>query len=144
MKNVLILEDNYNMYVSLQKIMNAHQCQPYFARSVIEAMDIFDSAVHYDCIVIDLMIDPQELTINEINEFQPFFGWAWLRNYVLDEITPEERKEILSKTIIFSKYTDELIASRWKGEFGPARMISKGNGKALKDLEWELRNILKL
>jgi hypothetical protein len=131
------------MYVSLQEIMDNNQCQPFFARSVIEAVDRLDDIDDYDCIILDLMIDPNGLPIDEINEFQPYFGWAWLRNYVLAKTTTEERIKIMSKTIIFSKYTDELVYSKWKGELGSIRLVSKGNGKALKELEGELKKILK-
>lgn len=61
----------------------------------------------FDCIVLDLMINPLGLGNKEIDEYTPLFGIAVLSAFTKGK-SIEEMSQIRKKTVIYSGYTHEL------------------------------------
>lgn len=104
---VLIVEDNGIIYETIKNELN----------SDFETVRVSNYAAaigrwkregeSFNCIVLDLLINPLGLELKEIDEYTPLFGMA-----VLDAFTKEKSKEevlqIRRKTIIYSGYIREL------------------------------------
>ena len=115
-KKILLVEDNGSLSYELkEKIDNLEGGGKYFAEiaySYIAAFGIWEEDNgNFDCIVLDLQINPAGLTIEEVEAYQPVFGIAFL-NKICEGKTPEERADIYKKTVIYSGFTRELDV--WK------------------------------
>lgn len=61
----------------------------------------------FNCIVLDLFINPLGLELKEIDKYTPLFGMAVLDAFTEGK-TKEEMLQIRKKTIIYSGYIGEL------------------------------------
>lgn len=142
MKKILVLEDNYYSAESIREILDGLSYDSDFASNVAAARDCWEeNKGAYDCIVLDMMVNPLGLTPEEVDAYPGFFGWAWLRNYVLAP-NQENEKEIKSKTIVYSKFADDFSA-KWRREKGEIKVISKRDQKALEELKQSIAKICK-
>ena len=104
---VLIVEDNGIIYETIKNELNSDfetVRVSYYAAAIGRWKREGES---FNCIVLDLLINPLGLELKEIDEYTPLFGMA-----VLDAFTKEKSKEevlqIRRKTIIYSGYIREL------------------------------------
>lgn len=104
---VLIVEDDGIIYETIRNELDS-DFETTQASSYAAAIGRWEREKEsFDCIVLDLLINPLGLELKEIDEYTPLFGMA-----VLDAFTKEKSKEemlqIRKKTIIYSGYTREL------------------------------------
>jgi len=111
MKNILLVEDSLDATQSIKKRFERIYCVDRINK-VKDAMVLFKKN-EYDCIIIDLVIDPLGLTDEQVKKYYPFFGWAWLKEYLLGD--ENKAPDIKRKTIIFSQYVAEL-KEKWNDE----------------------------
>ena len=108
------------------------------AKTVAAAMDLFADN-EYDCIIIDLSVDPLGLTPDEINDYHPYFGWAWVHKYL-----QAEGSDVLAKSIVFSQYVKDLKNSKWASEIKRLKIepIPKGKDDSLEQLMARVKKIV--
>jgi len=138
MKNILLVEDNFYVTQSIKKrferIYNVDRIN-----KVIDAIDLFEKN-QYDCIIIDLVIDPLGLTDEQVNKYHPFFGWAWLKEYLLND--EEKAPDIKRKVIIFSEFVAEL-KEKWGAELEGLNILQKSEDSSLEKLINKIYSITK-
>ena len=138
MTRILLVEDDYHMAERIKKEFDRKGWEYDRANKVVTAQEFFKKN-SYDCIIIDLMIDPLGLTLDEVDEYHPFFGWAWLRNYLLPQ---KEQTLIDKKTIIFSQFATGLRKSKWKKELKDLIILSKADDVYLKKLIEKIEEVI--
>jgi len=139
MSKILLVEDNYDVTEAIKELFEEKGWDYDRVNKVVDAMDLYKEE-YYDCIIIDLVIDPLGLTDDEINDFYPYFGWAWLRNHLLQD--KGTALYIKQKTIIFSEYVSGLRASKWKGELSELNIIKKSDDLNLDSLSNKINDII--
>lgn len=115
-KKVLIVEDNFDVYNMLKRELES-SFNLIRARSVVEAWGAVEEEGPFDCFVVDLSILAKGLTTKEMAEYQRREGYAFLKNYLWagkienykwEGDNPEKVKNLKSKTIICSRYANDL------------------------------------
>lgn len=71
---------------------------------------------HFDCIILDLHINPDGLDISRMNQYYPLIGMAFLDEICKDK-SLEEKKYIWKKTVIYSGYISALMDSAHEFEW---------------------------
>ena len=71
----------------------------------IAAPDFKDENPEYDCLIVDLHMPPDGLTVEQLHDTRGAMltGWVWLQNYVFPF-----RPELVNHTIIYSAYLNVL------------------------------------
>ena len=142
MSKILLVEDNYDVTEAIKELCEEKGWEYDRVNKVVDAMDLYEEE-YYDCIIIDLVIDPLGLTDEEINKFYPYFGWAWMKNYLLNNNRKETPGLIKKKTIIFSEYVSGLIDSKtWKGELSGLNILKKSDALNLENLYMRINDII--
>jgi Response regulator containing CheY-like receiver, AAA-type ATPase, and DNA-binding domains len=106
MKKILLVEDNGSLSMTLiKKLEDRYTVERAYSYS--SALGFWIEDKDYDCIILDLQINPNGLSLKEINSYAPIFGMAFLYK-ICEEKTPEEIKSIYKKTVIYSGFVKEL------------------------------------
>jgi len=100
---VLIVEDEGNIFDMIKGEMDNEEYKFVRARSVAKAIDRYEES-KFDCYVVDLRIGSLGLEEQEMVDFYNFEGYAWIKKYVLNSMRKEEILDFKKKTIICSKY----------------------------------------
>lgn len=128
MKKVLVVEDDGVMYNTIKNELDSNYTTIRVSSYAAAKGRWKRENELFDCIVLDLHINPLGLDLKEIDRYAPLYGMA-----VLDAFTEgkneDEKAQIREKTIIYSGYTGEL---RYKGfDVKHLRIIAKeGNSIA--------------
>lgn len=106
-RKILIVEDDGIIFETIQNELGS-DFETLRASSYAAAIGRWEKEGNsFNCIVLDLLINPLGLDLKEIDEYTPLFGMA-----VLDAFTKGKSKEeifqIRKKTVIYSGYTHEL------------------------------------
>lgn len=106
-RKILIVEDDGIIFETIQNELGS-DFETVRASSYAAAIGRWEKEGNsFNCIVLDLLINPLGLGLKEIDEYTPLFGMA-----VLDAFTKGKSKEeifqIRKKTVIYSGYTHEL------------------------------------
>lgn len=117
MKKILLIEDNGSLSAELIK---QFQKKGYFverAYSYSSALGIWmEDQGDYDCIILDLHINPNGIEIKELNKYAPIFGLAFLHK-ICEGKQPDEILNIYKKIIIYSgfirEFKDLARLNRW-------------------------------
>lgn len=113
MKRVLLVEDNGSLSDDLKEKIDRNL--GYFAEiaySFTAAHGVWkEDRGNFDCIVLDLQIKPTGLDPDEVQDYYPVFGIAFL-DKICEGKKSEERAGIYKKIIIYSGFTREL--DDWK------------------------------
>ncbi len=127
MKRILLIEDNG----SLSEILTERlEDKGYFverAYSYSSALGIWtEDNGSYDCIILDLQINPNGLELFEINKYAPIFGIAFLHK-ICEGKKPNEILEIQKKTIIYSGFIKDLkeLGRVYDWDYSNIRIIAK-------------------
>lgn len=122
MKRVLLIEDNGSLSIELVKRIEDLGYFVERAYSYISALGIWiEDKENFDCIILDMQINPDGLSLKEIETYAPLFGMAFLYN-ISEGKTPEQIVDIHKKTIIYTGFEKEL------------KSLSRTNN-------WDLKNI---
>lgn len=119
MKKILIIEDNGSLFSEIESLLINNGYSIFYAYSYISALDRWqEENGSFDCIILDLQINPLGLSDEENNEYTPLFGMAFL-DHIFQEKSLSEISKLRKKIIIFSGFTSELysrgrINSKWR------------------------------
>ena len=107
MKRVLFIEDDGLIYETLRDELGSEYdtvrvCSCAAAKGRWER-----EGDTFDCIVLDLMINPLGLELEETDKYTPLFGMAVLQ-YFTEGRSEKDIIQIKKKTIIYSGYTGVL------------------------------------
>lgn len=137
MKKVLFVEDDGIVYDEIKKELE-NNFDLVRVSSYAAATGRWErEGETFDCIVLDLQINPLGLNLIDNDKYAPLFGMA-----VLDAFTEgkskEEKENIRKKTIIYSGYTGELT---YKGfDVKNIEVIAKA-GNSITDVVHCIKNI---
>lgn len=107
MKRVLFIEDDGLIYETLRDELGS-EYDTVRVSSFAAAKGRWErEGDTFDCIVLDLMINPLGLELEETDKYTPLFGMAVLQ-YFMENRNEYEKTQIKKKTIIYSGYTGVL------------------------------------
>lgn len=107
MKRVLIIEDNGIVYNTIKEELGG-DFETVRVSSYATAKGRWEREREtFDCIVLDLQINPLGLELKEIDKYAPLYGLAVLDAFSEGK-SEDEKTQIRRKTIIYSGYTGEL------------------------------------
>ncbi len=108
MKKILIIEDNGSLYSDVNSKLKDKGYTIYYAYSYISALDrLSEENEEFDCIILDLQINPTGLSIEDNEKYSTLFGMAVLFHLLKDK-SEEIRHIWRKKIIIYSGYIDDL------------------------------------
>lgn len=109
MKKILVVEDNGSLYTEIKnRLESTKEYVVYYAYSYISAVDrLEEENEDFDCIILDLQINPSGLNIAENEKYTALFGMAFLQ-HLLQNKTEEIKNSWRKKIIIYSGYTTDL------------------------------------
>lgn len=137
MKKVLVVEDDGVIYNTIENELDSN-FETIQVSSYAAAKGRWQRENEmFDCIVLDLHINPLGLDLKEIDRYAPLYGMA-----VLDAFTEgkdeDEKARIRKNTIIYSGYTGEL---RYKGiDLKDLRIIAK-EGNSIAEVIKQIKGI---
>jgi len=128
-KKIFLIEDNGFMTERLrERLEDRYQCVVSDAYSVASAKDTWDSERgDFDCIILDLHINPVGLKSDESATITPLFGLKTLDYFYQTKNVSKET--INEKTILFSKYINEYKSKRL--EYGPFAEVIPKDGDSI-------------
>lgn len=127
---VLIVEDNGIIYETIKNELDS-DFETTQASSYAAAIGRWEKEKEsFDCIVLDLLINPLGLELKEIDEYTPLFGMAVLDAFTKEK-SEEETLQIRKKTIIYSGFTRELRTRKFDTK--NLEIIAK-EGNSIKEL----------
>ena len=145
MKKVLLVEDNGSLSMDLiKKIEEIGGCQVERAYSYSSAWGFWDEDKgDYDCIILDLQINPHGLTLREANKYAPIFGIAFL-DKICEGKSSDEVAGIYKKTIIYSGFVKELkdFSKLNNRDFSKIKIIPK-TGFSISELVKSVERIIR-
>lgn len=107
MKRVLIVEDNGLIYNAIKEDLG-DDFETIRASNYAAAKGRWKRENEaFDCIVLDLHINPLGLDLKETDKYDPLYGMAVLDAF-REEKSEEEKMKIDKKTIIYSGYSEFL------------------------------------
>lgn len=107
MKRVLIIEDDGIVYNTIKEELGG-DFETVRVSSYAAAKGRWErEGGTFDCILLDLQINPLGLDLKEIDKYAPLYGLAVLDAFSEGK-SEEEKTQIRRKTIIYSGYTGEL------------------------------------
>lgn len=94
------------------------------ARCVREANMVLEHEEDIACIMVDLNMPVEGLPIDQIGRTRNglLTGWVWLESQVF-----VKRPHLMSKTIVYSAFLDELRSSFDLSSYGSVKFIDKRN-----------------
>ena len=129
-RKVLIVEDDGMIYETIRNELDS-DFETVRASSYAAAIGRWEKEKEsFDCIVLDLLINPLGLGLEEIDEYTPLFGMAVLDAFTKEK-SEEEMLQIRKKTIIYSGYTRELRTRKF--DTNNLEIIAK-EGNSIKEL----------
>ena len=141
-KRVLLVEDNGSLSNELERKIEELDYYVERAYSNVSAFGIWrEDGGEYDCIILDLQINPDGLELEEIEKYAPIFGIAFLHK-ICEGKTPAEVMAIHKKTIIYSGFKKELkdLSHKYEWDFGNVKIIEK-KGSSIPEL---IKNVEKI
>ena len=129
-KNVLVVEDEGRIFDMIKDEFIGMDYNIVRARNVSQAKGeyIKFGEKYFDCYVVDLQIDPLGLNEDEAIEFIKFEGYAWIKQYVLKNLSEDEKEVFKKKTIICTKYKKEFEEKYFREEIKDFKCEEKTNG----------------
>ena len=124
-KRILVVEDDPLIFKMLNNTL-ASSYDIFRARAVDEACGAVEEDGPFDCFVVDLSIYASGLTLEEMALYKRREGYAFLKNY-LWKGNENEIKELKRKTIICSRYVDDL-RKEYGDETDGLQMVLKDRG----------------
>ena len=124
-KRILVVEDDLLIFRMLNKSLDSSY-DIVRARAVDEAIGAVEEDGPFDCFVVDLSIYASGLTLEEMALYKRREGYAFLKNY-LWKGNENEIKELKRKTIICSRYVDDL-RKEYGDETEGLQMVLKDKG----------------
>ena len=110
MKRILLVEDNGSLSIDLVKKIEELEYSVERVYSYISALGVWEEDQgNYDCIILDLQINPEGLSLERINIYTPLYGMAFL-DKICEGKSQEEILTLYKKTIIYSGFVKELDA----------------------------------
>lgn len=107
MKKVLIVEDEGLVYNEIKNELGS-DFEPVRVSNYAAAKGRWDRENGlFDCVVLDLHINPLGLGLKDIDKYSPCYGMAVLAAFTEGK-SEEEKAKIQKKTIIYSGFTREL------------------------------------
>ncbi len=127
-KKVFILEDDTSIVKIIEEKLG-EEFLIYRCRSVDEAIGEYKQSVKnnmlFDCFIIDLDVSPIGLKEEEMKDFFARAGYAWLKNYVWKDLSAEALMAMKQKTIICSRYVNNLKKERPENEWIGLHFVDK-------------------
>lgn len=143
---MLLIEDDGATTRDLSnRLENEFGCEIKHAYSYSSAIGLWEKYNgHFNCIVLDLNINPTGLDVVRLNKYDSLIGMAFLDD-ICDGKTEDEIKKIWKKIVIYSGYIKELKNKErefgWQLKF--LKLISKDTSGISKLLE-SINQIIKL
>lgn len=107
MDKILIIEDNGVLCKCIVDMFSEYHCIS--AHSYASALDRWEeSSEEIKCIISDLSIPAFGLSNQEIIQYRPLFGMAFINEIINEASTEEEKGRIKGMIIIYSAYVDIL------------------------------------
>ena len=141
MPKILLIEDEPSSVTSLIAELKREGYEVIPAYSYNSAIGLWrEYKGDFDCIVLDLKIDPDGLNENQIDEYSPVHGILVLDKICKGKIPDksEEATKIWNKTIIHSGYTKEL---KKYSKYESLKKISKG-GASISEVFAKVKEII--
>lgn len=131
-KKILIVEDNGILYQDIKKEL-VSDYEVYQATSYITALGYWERENRaFDCIVLDLQINPIGLDCVENDKYTPYIGYAVLEAFA-QNMNSEEETLLRKKIIIYSGYAQGFINDNRKFNVNHLEILHK-RGNSIKDL----------
>lgn len=136
-RKVLIVEDDGIIFETIQNELGSN-FETVRTSSYAAAIGRWEKeGESFDCIVLDLLINPLGLGLKENDEYTPLFGMAVLNAFTKGK-SKEEIFQIRKKTVIYSGYTHEL---RYRDfDVKDVKIIVK-EGNSIKELIQSIKTI---
>jgi CheY-like chemotaxis protein len=143
MKKILLIEDDGALVRDLSeefKLKHEIKC----AYSYASAIGFWKKySEDFDCIILDLNINPDGLDTKITDKYFPIQGMAIL-DYICENKTEKEIKQIQSKTVIYSGYIGAFREKKHDIKFfNPLKLIPK-TGTSISELLDCVENFLKI
>lgn len=136
-KKILVVEDDRKIFDMIVSSLDSSSFEVIRARAVDEALGAVEEEGPFDCIVVDLSILANGLTLEQMEKYRHLEGYAFLKeylwtgtleNYKWNEEEKETKVEKLrSKTIICSRYI-KLLEETFGDEVGDLKIVLKDKG----------------
>lgn len=125
MKKILHIEDNGFMTEEIRNQLTALGYDVKTAYSYESALDRWDeNEGKFDCIILDLHINPDGMDEEQIELFFPMYGMCAFDYFMKNN---KQKADLVSSTVIFSGYTHHYnkmsIEKNWN--YGKIRQIEK-------------------
>jgi hypothetical protein len=139
--NILLLEDRGDVSYYLKQALEDSGHTVFDAFSPRDATPFWENrdTVPIHCIILDLNLPPDGLSDEEKRSSRGglISGWLWLKNYVLNE-----SPEIISRTIVYSDYLNEVEAVVPAAEYKAiVRIPKKGRSSPAEEVMRHVRRI---
>jgi CheY-like chemotaxis protein len=144
MKKILLIEDDVSHTQTLLGQGQNSEYEVKKAYSYLSAKSIWEKYnKNFDCIVLDLNINPEGLETKQINEYFPICGMAFL-DMILKDKSEVDTDVMLKKTIIYSGYIDTLKGMKQKFNYFNKLILIAKTGTSINKLRERIEQILKL
>ncbi len=135
--NILLVDDRGSVSKHVKGLLEDREHIVFSAFTIGEAQAYWeDNKIAFDCLIIDLNMDPTVLLNEEIDRthYGLLTGWIWLKEYVY-----KKDNSMKQRTIIFSDYLTELKNIVSSKELKKIRCVAKSNSGS--SLELLLKHI---
>ena len=137
-KNILLIEDDGYMSETIKNELDKNYDNVELAYSYESAVDCWgddDNVKNFDCIIIDLHINPRGMEIEEVVRYNPYYGIA-VYDYFKDNPCKESSKRLEQKTILYSGYIEgfKQYCKLHKGDYKKLVQIDKNESSSFNKL----------
>lgn len=143
MGKILLIEDDGAMRELVKEKLCNYGHDVEMANSCTSAMSRWiDNNGAFDCIILDLNLNPKGLDSKDVNYYFPVHGILVL-NKICEEKSSEEVEKIWGKTFIFSGFNDYLFKKREEFEhYSKLKFHRKERETSISDLVVKVNNFI--
>lgn len=142
-KTILLVEDNGAVAKELKEVFSEYEVVT--AYSISSALDRWDENPNFDCIIVDLQINPNGLNPEENGLYTPLFGMAFI-NRICKDLPSDSQISLRKRMIIYSAFTKDLKQRERNFNSGQWDLkyitVLEKKAKSIAELEKKIQSIL--
>ena len=149
MKRILLIEDDGAIAEDISNTLSSSEYKFEYAYSYSSAVGFWkEYNGNFDCIILDLNINPNGLPDELFDKYFPIQGMAVLleicKTKINDETpTENEIKKIWAKTIVYSGYIEKLKTRKKDFQYYNSLTLIPKTGMSMNELIKKVENIIK-